>query len=212
MSIKLGGLRLRVGFFAAAFTALLLDRGPWRLLALSGMAVLLHELTHLFCMRRCGCPHPTLEILPGGVMIRSEGFGALGYRQAAFCLASAPAVNLLTGGVLLLTVPEDAEWARFFGTANLALGIVNCLPLSFLDGGRTLECLLTAAVGTENVVRFRKLADPICLLLMAAVAAALTIRGARPLPYYAFCLYCLLTAAARHGKRRQLLKNMIDFS
>ena len=203
MSIKLGGVRLKIGFLAAAFAALLLDRGPWRLLALGGAAVLLHETAHLCCMRRCGCRSPTLEVLPGGVAIRSDDFGALGYRQAALCLIVAPAVNLLLGGLLLLAVPKTAGWARFFGAANLALGAVNCLPLSFLDGGRSLECLLLAARGPETAALVRQRADIVCLLLTAAVAAALTARGLRPLPYYAFCLYCLLTWAARQGPRRK---------
>ena len=201
MSVKLGGLRLKIGFSAAAFAALLLNRGPWRLLALSAAAVLLHEAAHLFCLRRCGCRNVFVEALPGGVAIRPDGFAALGYRQAAFCLMSAPTVNLLLGGLLLLFVPKNAVEPRFFGAANLTLGAVNCLPLSFLDGGRTLECLLLRRRGPEAADRVRRTATVSCLLLLLAGAVWLTAKGFRPLPYYAFCLYCLLmTVAGRKGK------------
>ena len=202
MSVKLGGLRLKIGFSAAAFAALLLNRGPWRLLALSAAAVMLHELTHLCCMRRCGCRQPTVEILPGGVMIRADGFSALGYRQAALCLISAPAANLLVGGVFLLAAPKDAERARFFGMANLALGAVNCLPLSFLDGGKTLECLL-AIRGMERAARIRRRTDSVCLLLMLSAAAVMTAYGMRPLPYTVFCLYCLIRTVVQHRNDRR---------
>ena len=209
MSIKLGGLRLRVGFLAAAFAALLLNQGPWRLLALSAAAVLLHEATHLFCLRRCGCRQPTVEILPGGVMIRSDAFAALGYRQAALCLVSAPAVNLLVGGVFLLAAPKDAERIRFFGMANLAIGAVNCLPLSILDGGRTLGCLLMAFRGTERAARVQRWTDGVCLLLMLSAAAVMAVRGMRPLPYGIFCLYCLVTTVMQYRNNR---RNTVDFS
>ena len=200
MSVKLGRLRLKIGFFAAACTALLLARGPWRLPALSGAAVLLHELTHLLCMRRCGCLTPTVQAFPGGIKIHSDDFETLDCPHAVLCLASAPAVNLLLGGVLLAAVPKDMTWTRFFAAANLAMGAVNCLPLSFLDGGQTLGRLLLAFRGAETAARLQKQCDWLCLLLMIAAAVPLALRGIFPLPYYLFCLYCLVAAGTKHSQ------------
>ena len=192
MYLNIAGVRIHVGFAAAAFAAWALNSGRRRLYAIGFAGVLLHELTHLFLMRRYGCRRSVVEVLPGGVRISSDDARRLGYRQTLLVLLGAPAVNLVLG-TAFLCARRFAPYAvlREAAAVNLALGAANLLPLSFLDGGRALWEYIAYRYGDAAAGK-ASAADGICCALLLAAAAALALRGIYPIPYYAFCLYCLV--------------------
>ena len=102
MSVEIGGIRVRIGFTAAAFLACLVNSGRLSLILMGGCAVCLHELTHLILMIVFGCRDPTVDIFPGGVRIRSPEFDAMGYLPTVICLLSAPLANLLLAFLLMI--------------------------------------------------------------------------------------------------------------
>ena len=193
MSVKLFGVRLHVGVFAAAAIACMVNYGQSGLYAVFFGSVALHESVHLLLMRAFGCRRPSVEVLPGGVRIRDEDFVRLGYLPTAVCLLGAPVVNLLAAGVLLLCCDNAApnEWLRQAVLVNGGLGIVNLLPLSILDGGCALDNLLRAS-GRENLaVRAAFISDALCLSFIGCLTA-LTFLFRRPsVPLLIFFVYCL---------------------
>ena len=192
MSVEIGGFRIRVGVAAAAFLACLINYGGARLFLAGMLAAALHELTHLFLMLCFGCRHAVLELFPGGVRIRSQEFEAMGYRQTAVCLLGAPAVNLFFGA-LLIRFGRIALSVLVLRAAlvNLSLGAVNLLPMSFLDGGRALECLLLSHGDLPEARSVANAADAVCLLLIAATIIVLSFLKIFPLSLYGFFVYCL---------------------
>ena len=204
MYLDIGGVRIHVGFAAAAFAAWALNSGRRRLYAIGFAGVLLHELTHLFLMRRYGCRRPAVEVLPGGVRISSEDAQRLGYRQTALVLLGAPAVNLAVGAAFLCAGRFASHAVmREAAAVNLALAAVNLLPLSFLDGGRALGEYAACRSGGPVAAGYVFVLDGVCCALLLAAAVVLAIQHVFPVPYYAFCLYCCVMAAWGESARRK---------
>lgn len=190
MRVEIGGVALRFGVAAAAFCACILNYGSARLFWFGALAVMLHESTHLLLMLYFGCRRITVEVLPGGVRIQSDDLLKLGYRQTGAVFFIAPLANLAACAVFFLCsrwVPDPV--LRQNAAVHLALGGVNLLPLSFLDGGRTLRCLLASLRGSAADA-WAKGADAACLLLLAAALLLLALLRIFPVPLYVFCLYC----------------------
>lgn len=190
MHVKLGGITLRIGFAAAAVMVCLVNAGAPGVYLAGFLSVLIHELTHLFFIVLFGCPSCGITVLPGGVRIDAPEFDSLTDQQAALCLLSAPAVNLLLGSLLRIfcrtsTVADPA-------LINLTLGTVNLIPLSFLDGGRALDVLILSRLHGSSRRKTGSSIDLICLFLLGGIGVFLAFRGVYPVPYYLFFAYCVI--------------------
>lgn len=193
MYIEICGIRLRVGFFAALFFALAFNVFYSEHYVISLLSVLLHECTHLLCMVYFGCTQAEIRVLPGGIRISSEGFPGLGYAHTVFCTLSAPAVNLLLGlSFLLLFYFRRGLSLLYGGAVNLLLGAVNLLPLSFLDGGKALENIITMRSGKTFSGRAVRKTDIACTALIGTAVICLSVSGHFNPFLLAFFLYSLL--------------------
>ncbi|MBQ6066134.1 MAG: hypothetical protein IJK89_04865 [Clostridia bacterium] len=202
MCIELRGTKVRLGFAAAAVAACLMNTVSPALLAAGALGVLIHELTHLLLMRYFGCRHSRVEILPGGVKIVSAEFETLGYRQASICLLGAPAVNLLLSAVFSAAKASYGyEWMRDAAAGNLLLGAVNLLPMPFLDGGRSLEYLLSCRISVQAARSAVRKTGAVCLLLMAAYSVFLFLTGHCPVGFLLFFGYCLAAQLSGMAKK-----------
>lgn len=202
MCIELRGVKIRLGFIAAAVCACLLNNASPALLAAGTFGVMIHELTHLLLMRYFGCRRPRVEILPGGVKIVSAEFETLGYRQASVCLLGAPAVNLLSAAALYAAVVmTDVDLLRYGAAGNLLLGAVNLLPMPFLDGGRALEYLLYCRFSAQSARAIVRKTGVVCLLLMAALSVYLLTMRIYPVGYFLFFGYCLVSQVSCMTKK-----------
>ena len=202
MSVDIGRIRIRIGFAAAAFLACVLNCGDPGIFFIGIFSAILHELTHLSLMALFGCRFPAVEIVPGGVRIMAPEFEGLNYRRSFVCLVSAPLVNLLAGIVLYCVgtaVPSD--FIRKLSLANLVLGGINLLPMSFLDGGRALENRLLCRDPSRTVDRIMLASDTACLVLFAVVLLVLSLRRYFSVPFTAFFFYCLISVLTMRKKR-----------
>lgn len=192
MSIELFGVRLRIGFPAAVFFAFVFNTASGARFGISFAVILAHELTHLVCLLFCGCANITVDILPGGISIGAGGMEKLSYRQTALCALSAPAVNLVFGGLLLLF----GKTSRFSfladaGTVSLVLGAMNLLPFSFLDGGRAAESLLLMIQSPEDADKILKKAETAALTVTLLLTVLPCFFGKGSLFLFAFLGYCI---------------------
>ena len=196
MSVSICGVRVHIGVLAAAAAACIVNYSALRFCAAGFLAVILHESSHLLAMRLYGCRRASVEILPGGVRIDSPAFESLDRRRTTVCLLCAPAANLVAGSLLLIVFRFSAfEAARDAAEINLALGAVNLLPLSFLDGGRALEVWLSCAALPESFRRFMDAVDLICLVVMGAAILILAFHRVYPASFYLFAVYCVIASA-----------------
>ncbi len=203
MCVEIRGVALRFRVAAAVFCACWINYGSASRFFFAALAIVLHEATHLLLMRYYGCRHVTVDVLPGAVRIRSDDFLRMGYRQTAIVLLCAPVGNLLAGTVFLLCGSRYSVPVLFQNAAlHLALGGINLLPMSFLDGGKALQCFLAGRGGPAHAGMPAKAADGVCLAVLAGAILLLAARRIFPAALYLFFIYCAVTALLP-GKRQK---------
>ena len=99
------------------------------------VAVAVHEAGHLVAFCLVGAPLPRLRVALQG--LRLDPRAPLSYRAEAICAVSGPMSNLLAA-LALSSLSGGAELA----TVHLLTAAVNLLPITSLDGGRTLKATL----------------------------------------------------------------------
>ncbi|CAB1129673.1 Peptidase M50 [Candidatus Hydrogenisulfobacillus filiaventi] len=143
------------------------------------LAVTLHELAHVVVARGFGLPVSRVELGPAGAHAEVPGLaGEAGPVQGLVALAG-PLENLLlaaaleTGGRALGWAPARLET---FIHLNLALGLVNLLPVAPLDGGTLLRAYWGGRIGYRAAARRTRRAGQALALGLAGLgllAAAL---------------------------------------
>lgn len=123
------------------FLTVLFNDAPTLLVLFS--CVLTHEAGHFFtalCQRRTLCG---LHLRAGGIELQLEE-GNFSYGADALLHLSGPLANLAAAVGCILLIRQSADSLRFFAFYfHLCLFFFHLLPLSGLDGGRALFCLLS---------------------------------------------------------------------
>jgi stage IV sporulation protein FB len=128
------------------------------------VSVLLHEFGHILTARRFGVRTPEVVLLPIGGVSRMERIPEQPRQELLMSLAG-PAVNLVIGSVIALTLgglPQHPDmnmtnlgkhlWSHLAYT-NFALAFFNLLPAFPMDGGRALRALLAIRLGYARGTR-----------------------------------------------------------
>lgn len=133
---------------------------PWAMLACT-----LHEVGHWAAVRLLGGRTLALRLTAVGGELVLDGAHPLTQGGELLSLLAGPGANL-TAALLAVRLGR-AEWAYLFAGLNLALGVLNLLPVWPLDGGRVLHLL--AGPVWQGVAR---LCSALCagLLLLAGGA------------------------------------------
>ena len=199
-------LRIHPLFLSWLLLSLAMGRG---VMAIAGiLALLLHELGHIYAARRLHLPISQLELMPfGGCMQMELSDGLSGF--PAFFLASAGiAVNFLCSLACVLRlfhVPSDS-FTLYFLLSHLSMLLVNLLPVLPLDGGRMLLALLSIFMARSLAFRWLLLAGKLFSALLIAFSLMRAIGGAFR-PFFMLLGFYLLYAAVqeeRHGFSRYL--------
>jgi len=139
-----GRLHLLVPVAAAAL-ALVLRGDIWLRYALAIATLLVHETAHALASLALGGRRVVVSVWPWFGKADVETF--TDRREAAVSLAG-PGANLLcaaafwaAGGSFSLALARS-PLLDFCLTANLAMGVVNLVPIPPIDGGRALAALL----------------------------------------------------------------------
>lgn len=124
---------------------------PIRQLLAALLAIALHEGAHLLAMRLCRVRHCTIEWTPLGFVAQTDGFSCLPARKRVWIALSGLLASGLLTTVFWFFASADSFCYLFF-TANLAILLINALPILPLDGGRVLLSL-AAWIGWERNVK-----------------------------------------------------------
>ena len=123
------------------------------------MALLCHEVGHIFAMVCCGVTICGVSLRISGAVIQH---GLCTYRQELICAAAGPAASVLLSLAGYRLCPE-------LSVLSAILGLVNLLPLYPLDGGRILRGLLLLVLKEETALHIVKSTTfVVCCVLMAA--------------------------------------------
>ncbi len=132
LEINIRGVRVRFafGFFAVLLVYFYLSGGGQVEAAL--VCCLLHELGHLAAMLAVGCKPLAVTFYAGGVSISAGDMSLCGRGAQTFILLAGAAVNFLLSGI------SHRIGCDGLCEINMALGLLNLLPLPIFDGGRVL--------------------------------------------------------------------------
>lgn len=134
MTVRLFGVSVRITFPFSALVTLLLYIDKTGLMGYSMLAVILHELGHLFVMHLAKAKPSGIELSLRGILIISPPVA--GVWQRLFIALGGPLSNLLCGILLWLCGLKIA------GAVQWIVACYNLLLIRGLDGGNILSCLL----------------------------------------------------------------------
>lgn len=159
-----------VGFFGMLCLCLAAD--PTGALLPCLTAAVLHELGHLYAMRRAGWPACRVCFTPLGIRLRRTDREPVSYTSEIAVHLSGPAVNLASGVVLTAVqavCPPLRAALRELTAASWGLGLFNLLPVCPLDGGQALQAALAWVLPPR---RARLIANGITGLVLVPLASA----------------------------------------
>lgn len=116
----------------------------WALLGTVVLAAGIHEAGHCLVLLWKGADIRRLRISALGAVLETSS-GELSYSAELLAVLAGPAANLAAAAVL--TLPEHPPVVEI--GVHLMLAAFNLLPLYPLDGGRTLDLLVSWAAGPE---------------------------------------------------------------
>ncbi len=191
MYFKLPRVKIHVTFLFAAVLALAVNAGRAQAVGTVFVSALLHECAHLALLLSYGAKNLTLTLLPGGARIENAALQALSYPRQLACVLAGPAVNLTLACVLsFCAVRFGGDLFPQAARVNWLLGGFNLLPLSFLDGGRALDCILCLKRKSPVPGRVRRGVDIALVSLLAAVSLYFLFTGRDALFLLLFTAYC----------------------
>ncbi len=200
MCIETKRLKLSLSFAFSVFLALSANISEGRTYLLTLLFSFLHELTHIFFLFLYGVKKAELHFSPGGIKMTCDEMGRLDYKKTVICSLSAPAVNILTGAVFLFFWSKyPSELLLSVSYINLIIGMINLLPLSFLDGGRGLNALLMRYLCPEKAYRISDILSVITLIFLITVFLIFLLMKRFHLFLLVFFAYCTAGYIRNHN-------------
>lgn len=142
---------------------------PW---AVVGCVV--HELGHILVIYLCGGEVKLISLTAVGAEIPLRG--SFSYLQEFLCGLAGPVMNFLFALFVGLFFSEGESGALVVGL-SLALGCLNLLPVSQLDGGRALYCVLSVFFSLEWREKLMFFLDVSCSIFLLALGFWIFLEG-----------------------------------
>jgi len=173
--------KVSFGFCAMVLVLAWLD---WKICVWFLLGVVVHELGHLAALKLCKTNVRKIWFTLNGASI---GTDRLDYRKEIVCAAAGPLFSFLLGFAVLRFVPELA-------LISLMLGMVNCLPIHPLDGGRILKSILLLRCSPQTAEKAMRIVSFVIsgiLMLLACWGTILLQSGLWPM-FAVLVLLCRL--------------------
>lgn len=157
--LRFGKVIITPGFFLMLGVSLFL--GATEVLPLVALAALLHEMGHLLALRLFGVCVNEIHFTVFGAEIRADT-RFLPYWKDVICTLAGPGVNIFSA-LILSRIAGDYLLAG----ANLLQGAFNLLPLTGLDGARSLHLLISWLLDPVRADRICRVVESSCVLMIA---------------------------------------------
>lgn len=189
---KIGKTNLTLCFsFLAVVTLCVLLYGE-RVILLSVISCLLHELGHIAAMKAYGVNIKEIRFYGGGMKITCAPKLLTLSKELVIALSGA-AVNFL---ICILS----AAFFKTLSVINLTLGVFNLLPIGYLDGGRAADVILERFPKLKVPVVFIKAFTAASLFIMIAFAV---LSGAINLSIFVTAAFLATSEALIHTKKAE---------
>ncbi len=160
------GFRISPGFVCLMLWLWSIDQEnilPWAILA-----CICHELGHYWAICLCGGGVRRLSLTVVGAEMELPS--TFSYGQDLYCSLAGPLANLLLAFWFCYSFP-------LFSGLNLALALVNLFPMSKLDGGRALGCVLALSCPYGWKEKVQGVCDVVCSGVVVAMGMLLLVYG-----------------------------------
>ena len=173
---KILGIPVAVSGYSVMLAVFLLWRDRSQTVVWGFLAAGMHELGHIWMIRRLKCEGCEVRLTLCGLRILRRDYG---YQREVWINLAGGAVNLcaaIGSGLLLLWVPAEGL-AKFFW-AQILMGGLNLLPIYPLDGGQALFDWLC---GRMEVSRAERIVNWVafCILFPLATGAMVLVFQSR---------------------------------
>lgn len=196
MRFHIGKAEVRLSIGILPLFVVLIVSGEGKALALSLLALLLHEISHWIAARNLGYRMRRMSIYPFGAVMDLERLGATPDAEWIAALAG-PLGSFVTASAARLlshTVPQVAVTFEPFIHANAAIALLNLLPAFPLDGGQIAKQLLTRMLSAQNARRAVSALCVFCSALLLSCGVWLTTKGIPAWSLMLIAPYLLLSA------------------
>lgn len=201
MSVKFGNLTVHISFSFAVFLAVVANIAGGESLFLSFLFSFLHEAIHLIFLYFSGIKAAEIRFFPAGIRICCDGMNLLSYRKTVFIALSAPVFNIMSGAAFFFLYKFGGNNTLYLCCViNFLLGTVNLVPLSFLDGGRAIEAILSVRAENEKVKRIMNFLSIWSLAFLFFLFFVGFIAGKTQFFLLFFCIYCFVGTFASKSK------------
>ncbi len=179
-ALEVNHTRIRVHPLALISAIVLIGVGQGGAVLSALLALIIHELSHVFAAKAFHLPVPEIEFTPFGGVAHMEDISEATPVQQFVVAAAGPLMSwigcLVCAGLLQLNWVSLAQIEGFLRW-NLLLLCFNLLPVLPLDGGRILQALLTPFIGWQKAMRILSTAGICAGLLMNGLAIWGAIHG-----------------------------------
>ncbi len=155
---------------------------------LSLLAVLLHELGHLFAMSICGLAPKAIRLIPASIQI-VKGFCA-STGDEMFIAAAGPFANFLIFGLSYAAFYGfKIEMLAVFAALNFIYALFNLLPVKGLDGGTIIMLLISKKRGIFSAERILQIITALISVFSFGAGAFLCLNGNFNPSLFALAIY-----------------------
>ncbi|MBQ8738260.1 MAG: site-2 protease family protein [Clostridia bacterium] len=140
----------KIGVIAILFTLLSVSSSQYPLILILCYAI--HEGGHLFFAKACGVKMRKFQMKLFRLRL-SYDFEGVSYKKELVVSLGGIVFNLVFLALPLIFRLKMAEITVFYILCNASLALMNIYPVSSLDGGRVLRCLLLLIFQEERAIK-----------------------------------------------------------
>ncbi len=191
MKFKIFGTEIYISFLFAAVITVMLATDRTGLLLPALFAVLLHETGHLFAMWILECNPKQIRLIPASVQITTQI--TTRYKNDIIVALIGPLTNLVLFIALYINfLAFRNNIVLNYALINLLFALFNLLPVSGLDGGTILFCILAKRIEYNKAVLTLKIITLAAAAALIIIAITLTLRGTFNISLYIIGIYLII--------------------
>lgn len=199
MKLRIFSTELEISFTLICVAAICVILNIFDGMLWCSLAIVIHELGHLFAMIHFGCAPKKVKISAFEIKILDSKRAEKSEKQNFFIIFLGPAANFICFIPLYLLYLLGNGFVLPFALANLSVGLFNSLPVLSLDGGQILflllcrRCEITKAEKIVNTVTF------ITIFPLAALGFAVLLSSKYNFSLLFVCLYLIISLVSRNN-------------
>ena len=169
------------------------------ILSICYIIMLIHELAHLLAALLIGLIPSKIIIYPFGINLKLKNTLVYSLADEIILYAAGPLSNIL---MALISIPfiNSFQYTKVFYIQNIALFILNLLPINPLDGGVILKKILMYFYGNKTSTKILNTISTILIISLTTLLIYLTINYSFNYSIFFLSIFLLCTIFTSHEK------------